>query len=41
MNCQLCKYRTRIIGYDDAVGAPQQGHHHHVRGAGVGASPRR
>ena len=35
MNCQLCKYRTRIIGYEDAVGAPQQGHHHHVRGAGV------
>jgi sirohydrochlorin cobaltochelatase len=35
MNCQLCKYRTRIVGYDDAVGAPQQGHHHHVRGAGV------
>jgi len=32
MNCQLCKYRTRIIGYDDAVAAPQQGHHHHVRG---------
>jgi sirohydrochlorin cobaltochelatase len=36
MNCQLCKYRTRIIGYEDAAGAPQQGHHHHVRGAGVG-----
>jgi sirohydrochlorin cobaltochelatase len=35
MNCQLCKYRTRIIGYEDAVGTPQQGHHHHVRGAGV------
>ncbi|MGE0257210.1 MAG: sirohydrochlorin chelatase [Alphaproteobacteria bacterium] len=35
-NCQLCKYRTRIVGYDDSVGAPQQGHHHHVRGAGVG-----
>jgi sirohydrochlorin cobaltochelatase len=35
MNCQLCKYRTRIIGYGDSVGAPQQGHHHHVRGAGV------
>jgi sirohydrochlorin cobaltochelatase len=32
MNCQLCKYRTRIVGYEDAVGAPQQGHHHHVRG---------
>jgi sirohydrochlorin cobaltochelatase len=35
MNCQLCKYRTRIIGYEDAAGTPQQGHHHHVRGAGV------
>jgi len=35
MNCQLCKYRTRIIGYENAAGAPQQGHHHHVRGAGV------
>ena len=35
MNCQMCKYRTRIIGYEDAVGTPQQGHHHHVRGAGI------
>jgi len=35
MNCQLCKYRARIIGYEDAVGAPQQGHHHHVRGGGI------
>jgi sirohydrochlorin cobaltochelatase len=35
MNCQLCKYRTRIVGYEDAAGAPQQGHHHHVRGTGV------
>jgi sirohydrochlorin cobaltochelatase len=34
MNCQLCKYRTRIVGYEDAVGAPQAGHHHHVRGGG-------
>jgi len=32
MNCQLCKYRTRIVGYEEAAGAPQQGHHHHVRG---------
>jgi len=32
MNCQLCKYRTRIVGYESAVGTPQQGHHHHVRG---------
>jgi sirohydrochlorin cobaltochelatase len=32
MNCQLCKYRTRILGYEEAVATPQQGHHHHVRG---------
>jgi sirohydrochlorin cobaltochelatase len=32
MNCQLCKYRSRIIGYEEAVGSAQQGHHHHVRG---------
>jgi sirohydrochlorin cobaltochelatase len=33
MNCQLCKYRSQIVGYETAVGAPQQAHHHHVRGA--------
>jgi sirohydrochlorin cobaltochelatase len=36
MNCQLCKYRTQIIGYEGDVGAPQAGHHHHVRGIGIG-----
>ena len=36
MNCQLCKYREQIIGYEDAVGTPQAGHHHHVRGIGTG-----
>jgi sirohydrochlorin cobaltochelatase len=36
MNCQLCKYRTQIIGYEHDVGAPQAGHHHHVRGVGIG-----
>jgi sirohydrochlorin cobaltochelatase len=35
MNCQLCKYRTRIIGYEGDMGMPQAGHHHHVRGIGV------
>ena len=35
MNCQLCKYRERIIGYETAAGAPQEGHHHHVRGIGT------
>ena len=32
MNCQLCKYRTQIVGYESEVGLPQQAHHHHVRG---------
>ena len=32
MNCQLCKYRTQIVGYEDEVGLAQQAHHHHVRG---------
>ena len=36
MNCQLCKYRTQIIGYEEDVGTPQTGHHHHVRGIGAG-----
>jgi sirohydrochlorin cobaltochelatase len=34
MNCQLCKYRTQIVGYESEAGAPQQAHHHHVRGGG-------
>lgn len=39
MNCQLCKYREQIIGYEHDVGAPQAGHHHHVQGAGVEDNP--
>jgi sirohydrochlorin cobaltochelatase len=35
MNCQLCKYREQIIGYEADVGAAQVGHHHHVRGIGT------
>lgn len=35
MNCLLCKYRARIIGHEGALGAPQQGHHHHVEGIGT------
>jgi sirohydrochlorin cobaltochelatase len=34
MNCELCKYRVRLPGYEQAVGQPQAGHHHHVRGVG-------
>ena len=37
MNCQLCKYREQVIGYESEVAAPQAGHHHHVRGIGTDA----
>jgi sirohydrochlorin cobaltochelatase len=36
MNCLVCKYRTQVIGHEAAVGAPQEGHHHHVEGIGTG-----
>jgi precorrin-8X/cobalt-precorrin-8 methylmutase len=32
MNCALCKYRVQIVGFEEQVGTPQQGHHGHVRG---------
>ncbi len=35
MNCQLCKYREQVLGYEAEQGAPQAGHHHHVRGIGT------
>src|SRR6516225_2100596 len=35
MNCQLCKYRTQIVGYESDAGALQAAHHHHVRGIGI------
>ena len=37
MNCQLCKYREQLVGYEQEVGARQEGHHHHVRGIGIDA----
>jgi sirohydrochlorin cobaltochelatase len=37
MNCLLCKYRDQIVGHEAAVGAPQEGHHHHVEGIGTDA----
>ena len=39
MNCLLCKYRAQIIGHEAAVGAPQEGHHHHVEGIGTRRRP--
>ncbi len=35
MNCQLCKYREQIIGFEAHHGLPQEGHHHHVEGIGT------
>ncbi|MGH6915164.1 MAG: CbiX/SirB N-terminal domain-containing protein, partial [Geminicoccales bacterium] len=37
MNCLMCKYRSQVIGYEAALGAPQEGHHHHVEGIGTDA----
>lgn len=35
MNCQLCKYREQVVGYEHDHAAPQAPHHHHVRGIGT------
>jgi sirohydrochlorin cobaltochelatase len=32
MNCRLCKYRTRTIGYEGDAGVQQTARPHHVRG---------
>jgi len=32
MNCQLCKYRKQIIGFEEEVGKEQIGHHLNVKG---------
>lgn len=36
MNCQMCKYREQVLGFEDSVGLPQESHHHHVEGIGGG-----
>ena len=36
MNCGLCKYRERVVGFEAEQGAAQESHHHHVEGVGVG-----
>ncbi len=38
MNCQLCKYREQVIGFENDLGAPQMSHHHHVEGIGTDAA---
>jgi len=34
MNCQMCKYREQVLGFEADVGAAQASHHHHVEGVG-------
>ncbi|MBI05266.1 MAG: sirohydrochlorin chelatase [Pelagibacteraceae bacterium] len=36
MNCQLCKYREQVLGFESEVGLAQESHHHHVEGIGIG-----
>lgn len=38
MNCQMCKYREQVLGFEAEVGLPQESHHHHVEGIGSGSS---
>ena len=40
MNCKLCKYRERILGFEAEKGLPQESHHHHVEGIGTGSAER-
>jgi len=35
MNCQMCKYRDQVLGFEDEVGLHQESHHHHVEGIGT------
>ncbi|MBB3999659.1 sirohydrochlorin chelatase [Aureimonas pseudogalii] len=40
MNCQMCKYREQVLGFEVEVGLPQESHHHHVEGIGTTADCR-
>lgn len=37
MNCQMCKYREQVLGFEAEVGLAQESHHHHVEGIGTDA----
>ena len=39
MNCQLCKYREQVLGFEAEVGLAQESHHHHVEGIGTSDAP--
>ncbi|SHL33286.1 sirohydrochlorin chelatase [Roseibium suaedae] len=40
MNCQMCKYREQVLGFEAEVGLAQESHHHHVEGLGADAECR-
>ncbi len=37
MNCQMCKYREQVLGFEADIGLAQESHHHHVEGLGAEA----
>lgn len=37
MDCNMCKYREQVLGFESEVGLPQESHHHHVEGQGATA----
>jgi sirohydrochlorin cobaltochelatase len=37
MDCNMCKYREKILGFEAEIGMPQESHHHHVEGQGAQA----
>jgi sirohydrochlorin cobaltochelatase len=37
MDCNMCKYREEVLGFELEVGLPQESHHHHVEGQGANA----
>ena len=37
MDCNMCKYREEVLGFENEVGLPQDSHHHHVEGQGASA----
>ena len=37
MDCNMCKYREQVLGFEVEVGLPQESHHHHVEGQGASA----
>ena len=37
MDCNMCKYRQEVLGFELEVGLPQESHHHHVEGQGASA----